>query len=103
MNYWLDLFTGVSWDEFRKAGSNVTGFRESRWNTLQKIKNGDIFLCYLTGVSRFVGLLQVTGKPFEQLMRDEVFKPLGMTSADYSQAPGAGEPFGHVAMCFWSL
>jgi CubicO group peptidase (beta-lactamase class C family) len=39
---------------------------------------------------------QVTGKPFEQLMRDEVFKPLGMTSADYSQAPGAGEPFGHV-------
>ncbi len=39
---------------------------------------------------------RVMGKPFEQLMRDEVFRPLGMTSADYSQAPGAGEPFGHL-------
>lgn len=39
---------------------------------------------------------RTTGKPFEQLMRDEVFRPLGMTSADYSQAPAAGEPFGHL-------
>lgn len=39
---------------------------------------------------------RVMGKPFEQLMRDEVFRPLGMASADYSQAPGAGEPFGHL-------
>lgn len=76
MNYWLDLFTGVSWEEFRKAGSKITGFRETRWSTLQKIKEGDIFLCYLTGVSRFVGLLQVTGKPFRDetpIWKDQVF------------------------------
>lgn len=39
---------------------------------------------------------RATGKPFEQLMQDEVFKPLGMTSANYDQEPGSGELFGHV-------
>ncbi len=28
MNYWLDLFTGTTWQEFRKAGANISGFRE---------------------------------------------------------------------------
>jgi len=39
---------------------------------------------------------RATGKPFERLMQDEVFKPLGMTSPVFGQAPGAGEPWGHV-------
>jgi hypothetical protein len=64
MTYWLDLFTGVTWNEFRKSGGKVSGFRETRWTTVQKINERDIFLCYLTGISRFVGLLEVTGKPF---------------------------------------
>ena len=29
--YWLDLFTGATWDVFQKAGSSISGFRESRW------------------------------------------------------------------------
>jgi hypothetical protein len=39
--YWLDLFTGKTWDEFLKAGGRVTGFRERRWKTLQRMKAGD--------------------------------------------------------------
>jgi hypothetical protein len=35
-SYWLDLFTGVTWNEFREAGGKVSGFRESRWATVQK-------------------------------------------------------------------
>jgi hypothetical protein len=35
-SYWLDLFTGVTWNEFREAGGKVSGFRESRWATIQK-------------------------------------------------------------------
>lgn len=62
--YWLDLFTGKTWSEFRAAGSSVSGFRESRWTTVQKIAVGDILLCYLTGVSRFVGILEVTSTAF---------------------------------------
>jgi len=67
MTYWLDLLSGVTWNEFRKAGSKIIGFRETLWTTIQKIKEGDVFLCYLTGISRCIGLLEVTGKPF----RDE--------------------------------
>jgi hypothetical protein len=47
MTYWLDLFTGTTWEEFRKAGANVTGFRERNWKRSEKVRPGDIFLCYL--------------------------------------------------------
>jgi len=76
MNYWLDLFTGTTWDEFRHAGGEVSGFRESRWSTVQKIKEGDLLLCYMTGICRFVGILEVTGPPFQddtQIWKDQVF------------------------------
>lgn len=63
--YWLDLFTGTSWQEFLDAGGNVSGFRESRWSTVQKVKPGDYLLCYLTGVMRFIGVLEVTSKPYK--------------------------------------
>jgi hypothetical protein len=64
MNYWLDLFTGTTWDEFQKAGAKVTGFREHNWTRSRNIAPGDVFLCYLTGVKRWVGLLEVTGERF---------------------------------------
>ena len=63
--YWLNLFSYESWNEFLAAGASVSGFRESRWKTVQSIKSGDIFLCYLTGVSRWIGLLEVTGAAFK--------------------------------------
>ena len=69
-NYWLDLFTWETWEEFRKAGSSITGFRESRWNSVQKIAKGDYLLCYLTGLSRFIGLLEVISDPFKGKDRD---------------------------------
>ena len=75
-NYWLDLFTGVTWDEFKKAGGHISGFRKSRWKSVQKIKPGDYLLCYLTGVSRFIGILEVTSEPFQDnftIWKDEDF------------------------------
>jgi hypothetical protein len=57
-DYWLDLFTGTTWQEFLDAGAGVSGFRERRWKTVQRIKPGDYLLCYLTGVSRFIGVLE---------------------------------------------
>jgi hypothetical protein len=75
-SYWLDLFTWKTWSEFLAAGAEVTGFRKSRWTTVRKIKPGDIFLCYLTGVSRFIGLIEVTSEPFQDdtpIWKDETF------------------------------
>jgi hypothetical protein len=61
MNYWLDLFTGTTWQEFRKAGATISGFRELRRRSARRVKAGDVFLCYVTGVMRWVGALEVVG------------------------------------------
>jgi hypothetical protein len=42
----------------------VSGFRESRWSTMQRMRPGDYLLCYLTGVSRWIGILEVASEPF---------------------------------------
>jgi EVE domain len=65
LTYWLDLYTYETWTEFLKAGASIAGFREARWKTVQRMKPGDILLCYLTGVGRWIGLLEVTGPAFK--------------------------------------
>ena len=57
--YWLDLFSGATWQEFLDAGANVSGFRESRWKTVEQMQRGDYLLCYLTGVMRWIGVLEL--------------------------------------------
>src|SRR4051794_18157240 len=61
MNYWIDLFTGTTWTEFHDAGSRISGFRHRMRSTAAKVRPGDIFLCYMTGVMRWVGALEVVG------------------------------------------
>jgi hypothetical protein len=65
VSYWLSLFTGTTWDEFLNYGGTVTGFREGRLSICSKITVGDRLLCYVTGLSRFVGVLQVESEMFE--------------------------------------
>jgi hypothetical protein len=45
--YWIDLFTVETWKEFQDHGSDVSGFSEKRWKTVQRMKPGDYLLCYL--------------------------------------------------------
>lgn len=61
MQYWLDLFTGTTWDEFHKAGAGVSGFRNRMRRTVAKMQPGDVLLCYMTGVMRWVGALEIVG------------------------------------------
>jgi hypothetical protein len=91
MNYWLDLFTGRTWDEFREAGATVSGFRTTQRKQAKKLKPGDIFVCYLTGVMRWVGALEITGesKDTTDIWKEDVFpvrfdvKPLVMLDAEF--------------------
>jgi hypothetical protein len=62
MNYWLDLFTGTTWNEFQKSGASISGFSHRMRRSVQKIQPGDILLSYLTGVMRWVGALEVIGQ-----------------------------------------
>jgi predicted RNA-binding protein len=100
MGYWLNLFTGKTWQEFQTAGSQVSGFRERNWNRGRAIKSGDIFLCYVVGVKRWVGLLEVAGERYRDdspIYQEEVFpvrfpvKPLVILT------PGHGVPMESLA------
>jgi hypothetical protein len=57
--YWLDLFTPETWSEINSIDYSVSGYRKNRRPHAKKVAVGDIFLCYLTGKSRFVGALEV--------------------------------------------
>ena len=46
---------------YAPAGANISGFRERMRKTARRVKPGDVFLCYLTGVMRWVGALEVVG------------------------------------------
>lgn len=92
MTYWLNLFTGTTWREFQEHGANISGFRDRNWARASKIKPGDIFLCYLVGVSRWVGLLQIESARFReesQIFTEELFpvrfrvKPLTVLAPEH--------------------
>ena len=66
MNYFLDLFTPETWRAFRDAGATVTGFRErQRRLARERVREGDLFICYLTRLSRWCGILRVQSRYYE--------------------------------------
>ena len=56
--YWLNLFTGTTWEAFLADSARSTGFRSHKLATAKKIQIGDYFLCYLAGLSRFISVLE---------------------------------------------
>src|SRR5262249_41618958 len=89
--YWLDLFTGKTWDEFRAAGAAITGFRQGSASVCKRIRPGDILVCYVTGVKRWVGGLEVVGPSGDtsRIWTDDAFpvriavRPLVLLDAVY--------------------
>lgn len=65
MAYYLDLFSPSTYKAFLESEKDISGFRVKQKNAAMKIKPGDILLCYLTKVSRWVAALEVTGTMFE--------------------------------------
>ena len=66
MQHFLDLFTPETWDKYRLTDQTVTGFRvRQRRIANERVKEGDLLLCYLTRVSRWCGVLEVTSEAYE--------------------------------------
>jgi EVE domain len=66
MNYWLDLFTPYTWDRFREHGAAISGFSpRQRTTAYERVKRGDLLLCYLVKLSRWCGVLEVSSEAFE--------------------------------------
>ena len=66
MNYFIDLFSPETATAFEQSKRDVSGFRISRKTYVenQKIGPGDKFICYVTRLQRFVGVLEIKSKYF---------------------------------------
>ena len=73
MAYFIDLFSPETYEAFSSSPRDVSGFRRRHETAAQKIEPGDIFVCYLTKLSRWFGLLEVVDGPF--LDEQPIFVP----------------------------
>jgi predicted RNA-binding protein len=65
MAYYLDLFSPATYQAFSKSDRTVSGFRPRQRGVAQRVKRGDRFVCYMTKLSRWIGILEVESGPFE--------------------------------------
>jgi len=59
MNYYTNLFSPETHKTFTESDQNISGFRERQKGAASKIKPGDRFICYLTRVSRWIGVFDI--------------------------------------------
>lgn len=64
MAYYLDLFSPETYETFSASLRTITGFRERQKNAASKVKVGDKLVCYMTKLSRWVGILEVKSRFF---------------------------------------
>lgn len=65
MAFYLDLFTPETWAAFQRQDRKpISGFRQRQRKTAERLKHGDIFLCYLVRLSRWCGALRITSDPY---------------------------------------
>lgn len=62
MAFYTDLFSPETYEAFAKSDRIISGFRMSQHNAAQKICVGDKFICYMTKLSRWIGVLEVVSK-----------------------------------------
>src|SRR6185295_17567554 len=65
MAFFLDLFSPETYEAFSKSDRQVSGFRTRQSAAAQKLKRGDKLVCYMTKLSRWVGVLKVVDGPYE--------------------------------------
>lgn len=65
MAYYLNLYSPDTYETFSKSDRSITGFRQRQSKAARRIHPGDILICYMTKLSRWVGLLEVTSEAFK--------------------------------------
>jgi len=65
MPYYIDLFSPDTYETFSNSDRTISGFRERHRNIASDIKPGDKLVCYVTKLSRWVGILEVKSNYFE--------------------------------------
>ena len=65
MAYYTDLFSPETYEAFTQSDQSISGFRPRQKSAASQIRPGDKLICYVTKVSRWVGILEVTSEYFE--------------------------------------
>ena len=64
MSYYLNLFSPETYTAFTESDRTISGFRIRQQKKARQIKAGDRFICYMTKLSRWIGMLEVVRGPF---------------------------------------
>jgi hypothetical protein len=64
MAYYIDLFSPETYQSFTNSDKSVSGFRDRQKGIAATMKPGDKLICYVTKLSRWVGVLEVTSNFF---------------------------------------
>jgi len=64
MAYYTDLFSPETYEAFSESDRTISGFRMRHKKLASKVSIGDKLICYLTKLSRWIGVLEVTSNPF---------------------------------------
>ena len=65
MNYYTDLFSPETYLAFTNSDRTISGFRKRQKSFVERLNVGDKLICYVTRISRWIGVLEVTSKWFE--------------------------------------
>lgn len=63
MFFYTDLFSPETYDAFSKSDRTISGFRKNQASEANKVKHGDILICYMTKFSRWIGALEIQDGP----------------------------------------
>ena len=64
MAYFIDLFSPETYEAFARSSRDVSGFHLRHKKMAERLSPSDVFVCYLTRLSRWFGLLEVVEGPF---------------------------------------
>ncbi len=64
MSYYVDLFSPDTYQTFSQSDRTISGFRERQLKLADRIIPGNRFICYVTKLSAWVGVLEVISGPF---------------------------------------
>src|SRR4051812_43565714 len=64
MTYFITIFSPDTYRRFEQSKRDVSAVKPRQQKAAERVEVGDRLIAYLTGVSRFVGLFEVTGTMF---------------------------------------
>ena len=64
MAYYLNLFSPETYEAFTQSDRTTSGFRQRQEGAATRIQPGDRFVCYMTKLSRWIGILEVQSRYF---------------------------------------